>query len=45
MKVVKNRNGRLTEDNCYLNFVVNGELARIHQAKIFEHRAGDNTPY
>lgn len=45
MKIVKNRNGRLTEDDCYLNFVVNGDLARIHQAKIFEHRAGDNTPY
>ena len=45
MRITKNRNGRITEDDCYLNFVVNGDISSIYEAKHFEHRADDSMPY
>ena len=45
MRITKNRNGRITEDDCYLNFVVSGDISSIYEAKHFEHRADDSMPY
>ena len=45
MRITKNRNGRITEDECYLNFVVNGDISSIYEAKTFEHRPEDTMPY
>ena len=45
MRITKNRNGRITEDEHYLNFVVNGDISSIYEAKVFEHRPEDAMPY
>lgn len=45
MRITKNRNGRLTDDSCYLNFVVNGEISRIYEAEVWEHTLEGNMPY
>ena len=45
MRIIKNRNGKLTEDECYLNFVVDGNTSSIYEAKEFEHRPEDAMPY
>ena len=45
MRITKNRNGRITEEEHYLNFVVNGDISSIYEAKVFEHRPEDAMPY
>ena len=45
MRITKNRNGKLTEDDCYLNFVVDGSTSSIYEAKDFEHMPDDAMPY
>ena len=45
MRITKNRNGKITEDECYLNFVVDGNTSSIYEAKEFEHRPEDAMPY
>ena len=45
MRITKNRNGKLTEDDCYLNFVVDGSTSSIYEAQDFEHMPDDAMPY